>query len=122
MGISIDAADIGTNCNGDASSGIVFCASPYDQPWDVTALSSNSITFMAQQNGDFLTNGDAFFINIFFPVQVRVVSSGEDYFKMHESSKGGWDKSFSRRVSASQACGEVRVLSAGARQLEVILS
>jgi PEP-CTERM motif len=66
-GVSIDAADIGTNCNGGATSGTVFCASPYDQPWDVTALSGNSITFTAQQNGgDLLTNGDQFFINIFF--------------------------------------------------------
>jgi hypothetical protein len=65
-GVSIDPANIGTNCNGGAFNGTVFCASPYDQPWLVTSLGSNSITFTAQDGGDLLRDGDPFFINIFF--------------------------------------------------------
>jgi len=65
-GVTIDANDLGTNCNGGPSSGTVFCAAPYTQPWSVTSLTGNSITFTAQNGGDILTNGDQFFINIFF--------------------------------------------------------
>jgi hypothetical protein len=65
-GVTIDPLDIGSNCNGGSGGGTVFCASPYDQPWLVTALNANSITFTAQSGGDLLRDGDQFFINIFF--------------------------------------------------------
>lgn len=65
-GISIDALNLGTTCNGGSFSGTSFCASPYSQPWNVTNLTSNSITFTALPGGDLLTNGDPFFVNIFF--------------------------------------------------------
>ena len=65
-GIAIDNVNIGTNCNGGATGGIVFCASPYSQPWNVTNLTADSITFTALPGGDLLINGDPFFINIFF--------------------------------------------------------
>ncbi len=65
-GISIDPLDVGTTCNGGPSGGTVFCASPYSQPWNVTNLTTDSITFTALPGGDLLINGDPFFINIFF--------------------------------------------------------
>ena len=65
QGISIDPMDLGTTCDGTASGGTVFCSSPFGQPWDVESLTANSITFQAP-DGEVLTNGDPFFINIFF--------------------------------------------------------
>ena len=64
-GVSIDPMNLGTTCDGTASGGTVFCAGPFGQPWDVEALTANSITFQAP-DGELLTNGDPFFINIFF--------------------------------------------------------
>ena len=63
----VGITNLGTSCDGGFSSGTVFCASPYSQPW-VATLSNNdtSVTFMAQSGGDLLTNGDPFFINIDF--------------------------------------------------------
>ena len=65
-GISIDPLNLGNTCNGGSTGGTVFCASPYSQPWNVTALTSDSITFTAQPGGDLLVHGDPFFVNIFF--------------------------------------------------------
>ena len=65
-GISIDPLNLGTTCNGGSSGGTAFCASPYSQPWNITNLTSDSITFTALPGGDLLTNHDPFFLNIFF--------------------------------------------------------
>jgi hypothetical protein len=66
QGVIIDPMNLGGNCNGGPMGGTVFCASPYSQPWNVTALTSDSITFTAQPGGDLLINRDPFFVNIFF--------------------------------------------------------
>ncbi len=65
-GISIDPLNIGSTCDGGPTSGTAFCASPYTQPWNVTTLTTDSITFTALPGGDLLINGDPFFVNIFF--------------------------------------------------------
>jgi PEP-CTERM motif len=65
-GISIDSMNLGATCDGGPTSGTVFCASPYTQPWNVTNLTTDSITFTASPGGDLLINNDSFFINIFF--------------------------------------------------------
>lgn len=65
-GISIDPLDLGTNCNGGPFGGNVFCAAPFSQPWNVTTLTTDSITFTALPGGDLLIDGDPFFVNIFF--------------------------------------------------------
>ena len=65
-GIAIDPINIGTTCDGGSFGGTVFCASPYSQPWNVTTLTTDSITFTASPGGDLLVSGDPFFINIFF--------------------------------------------------------
>src|ERR1035441_9165369 len=65
-GIAIDPLNLGTTCNGGPFGGTAFCASPYSQPWNVTTLTADSITFTALPGGDLLINGDPFFVNIFF--------------------------------------------------------
>ncbi len=65
-GISIDPLNLGNTCDGGPLGGTTFCASPYSQPWNVTNLTADSITFTAQPGGDLLINGDPFFVNIFF--------------------------------------------------------
>jgi hypothetical protein len=65
-GIAVDPLNLGTTCNGGSFGGTVFCASPFSQPWNVTTLTTDSITFTALPGGDLLINGDPFFVNIFF--------------------------------------------------------
>lgn len=68
-GTVIDPAQIlvgnGAGCVGSTGGGTTFCASPYSAPWTAALLASNSIAFYASP-GNALTNGDAFFVNIFF--------------------------------------------------------
>ncbi len=65
-GIAIDPLNLGTTCDGGPFGGTVFCASPFSQPWNVTTLTANSITFTALPGGDLLIDGDPFFVNVFF--------------------------------------------------------
>jgi hypothetical protein len=65
-GIEIDPLNLGDTCNGGPSGGTVFCALPFSQPWNVTTLTTDSVTFTALPGSDLLMNGDTFFVNIFF--------------------------------------------------------
>jgi hypothetical protein len=53
------------DCVGGAAGGTAFCAQPYTAPWVATLIGNNTILFTASAGND-LTNGDPFFLNIFF--------------------------------------------------------
>jgi hypothetical protein len=53
------------DCVGGAAGGTAFCAQPYTAPWIATLIGDNTILFTATP-GNLLTNGDPFFVNIFF--------------------------------------------------------
>ena len=53
------------DCVGGAAGGTAFCAQPYTQPWTAQLIGTNELIFTATPGND-LTNGDPFFLNIFF--------------------------------------------------------
>jgi hypothetical protein len=68
-GIEIDPALVAQgqigDCVGGYAGGTAFCAQPYTQPWTVQMVGSNGLIFTASP-GNELTNGDPFFLNVFF--------------------------------------------------------
>jgi hypothetical protein len=68
-GVEIDPAlvEIGQtgDCVGGFAGGTAFCAQPFTQPWTAQLIGTNGILFTATP-GNELTNGDPFFLNIFF--------------------------------------------------------
>ncbi len=68
-GVFIDPTmvDIGQtgDCVGGFAGGTAFCAQPYTQPWTAQLIGTNELIFTATP-GNELTNGDPFFLNIFF--------------------------------------------------------
>ncbi len=53
------------DCVGGYAGGTAFCAQPYTQPWTAQLIGTNELVFTATP-GNYLTNGDPFFLNIFF--------------------------------------------------------
>lgn len=68
-GVVIDPAMVSLgqsgDCVGGAAGGTAFCAQPYTSPWIANLVGDNTIMFIATQ-GNLLTTGDPFFVNIFF--------------------------------------------------------
>jgi PEP-CTERM motif len=68
-GVVIDPTlvDLGQtgDCVGGYAGGTAFCAQPYTQPWDAQLIGTNELIFTATP-GNYLTNGDPFFLNVFF--------------------------------------------------------
>jgi hypothetical protein len=68
-GVFIDPTmvDIGQtgDCVGGFAGGTAFCAQPFTQPWTAQLIGTNELIFTATP-GNELTNGDPFFLNIFF--------------------------------------------------------
>lgn len=68
-GIEIDPALVAAgqtgDCVGGYAGGTAFCAQPYTIPWTVQLIGTNELIFTATP-GNALTNGDPFFLNIFF--------------------------------------------------------
>lgn len=67
-GIILDPNQVilGSNsgCAGGPTGGTTFCALPFSAPWIPTLIGTNGIEF--NSSGDLLTDGDIFFVNIFF--------------------------------------------------------
>ena len=53
------------DCVGGYAGGTAFCAQPYTQPWTAQLIGTNELIFTATP-GNYLTDGDPFFLNIFF--------------------------------------------------------
>jgi hypothetical protein len=53
-----------SGCAGGSTGGTTFCASPFSTPWTATLIGTNEVLF--KSSGDDLTNGDIFFVNVFF--------------------------------------------------------
>ena len=68
-GVEIDPTlvEIGQtgDCVGGYAGGTAFCAQPYTQPWTAQLIGTNELIFTATP-GNYLTDGDPFFLNIFF--------------------------------------------------------
>jgi hypothetical protein len=68
-GVEIDPAmvELGQtgDCVGGPAGGTAFCAQPFTQPWTAQLIGANELIFTATP-GNSLTNGDPFFLNIFF--------------------------------------------------------
>lgn len=68
-GIEIDPALVAAgqtgDCVGGYAGGTAFCAQPYTIPWTAQLIGTNELIFTATP-GNALTNGDPFFLNIFF--------------------------------------------------------
>jgi hypothetical protein len=68
-GVEIDPAmvELGQtgDCVGGPAGGTAFCAQPFTQPWTAQLIGANELIFTATP-GNNLTNGDPFFLNIFF--------------------------------------------------------
>jgi len=67
-GVIIDPAQViignNANCFGSSIGGTTFCAGPYSAPWTATLIGTNGILF--NSSGDLLTDGDSFFVDVFF--------------------------------------------------------
>lgn len=67
-GIILDPNQVilGSNsgCAGGSTGGTTFCALPFSMPWTPTLIGTNGIEF--KSSGDLLTQGDLFFVNVFF--------------------------------------------------------
>lgn len=68
-GVEIDPALVAlgqtSDCVGGYAGGTAFCAQPYTQPWTAQLIGNNELIFTAPA-GNYLTNGDPFFLNVFF--------------------------------------------------------
>jgi PEP-CTERM motif len=53
------------DCVGGYAGGTAFCAQPYTQPWAAQLIGTNELIFTATP-GNNLTQGDPFFLNVFF--------------------------------------------------------
>ena len=92
-GVIIDDAQVtignGADCLGSSIGGTTFCAGPYSAPWAVTMVGRNDILF--HSSGDLLTNGDSFFVDIFFTGGTRMARpSAESLFPYPSPRVESW--------------------------------
>ena len=88
-GVIIDDAQVtignGADCLGSSIGGTTFCAGPYSAPWAVTMVGRNDILFYS--SGDLLTNGDSFFVDIFFTGGTRMARPSAESLFLYPSPR-----------------------------------